>query len=173
MKTRTILKRNHIISLFLLIAVTVCVNYVIAYGGDSPQVLGHTPGEIAPGTFAGNGDYIFPGTSNLIVNGNVGIGTTDPAAELDVNGGIAFNGQKVCGCNIEQNGLWTQFIFVVPNTWSKETCRNTCKSLLSGWTTLYVHCACLFYDSWSLSTIGETPSGTFIDDTPPEPNCGW
>ena len=47
---------------FIIIILLFCIS-VYSYGGD--PTTGHTPSEIAPGTFAGGGDYIFPSGSIL------------------------------------------------------------------------------------------------------------
>jgi hypothetical protein len=58
------LKERHFLFLVGILAVVSAVGIVTGYGGSSPSTMGHTPGEIGPGTFSGSGSDIwsFPGT---------------------------------------------------------------------------------------------------------------
>jgi hypothetical protein len=78
------LEMNERVALFLVGLVAAVSAIGIATG--APQDLGHGTGEIAPGTFYGGGNYIFPSTSN------VGMGVSNPSARLDVSGNIIASG---------------------------------------------------------------------------------
>jgi len=73
-------KSRHLIFIFLTAVVIGGMGYVIA---QTPSEFGHPPSQIGPGTFYGGGDYIFPATSNLVVQGN-----------LNVNGNIGVAGKN-------------------------------------------------------------------------------
>ena len=67
--------------MYIIIALSVVLAglvFVVAYNTNNPQVLGHTPGEIGPGTFAGGGAYEFPGNSPVKISYLYpGLGTGD------------------------------------------------------------------------------------------------
>ena len=71
---------NKLFYTFVVIIVVLALGIgVYAFGGSTPSTVGHSAGEL---DLSGgvNGDAIF--------NGNVGIGTSTPAANLDINGNI-------------------------------------------------------------------------------------
>jgi len=74
------LNRMHAVSLVLSVAIVACIGYVIAQA--SVPDPGHSASEIGEGTIAG---------TLTIKERKVGIGTTNPEHELDVNGDISFN----------------------------------------------------------------------------------
>jgi hypothetical protein len=79
MKIEINITKQHLASLIFSLAIVVGIQYAVAQtGGPDP---GHSPGEIGPGTFAGGGDYIFPGDSR------VGITSDAPGIWLDEIGG--------------------------------------------------------------------------------------
>lgn len=91
--------------LMLLLAVITgisAVGLVIAYGGSNPQVVGHSLGEIAPGTFNGGGNYIFPPDSNVQVQGNLEIGGNLNSGNLNVNSNLTV-GQNITANMITSN----------------------------------------------------------------------
>ncbi len=77
-------------------------------GGRYWQIIstGSGNGEGAGKMLIGNG--IFPGTTSvgmtLVNNGRVGIGTTDPGSQLQVNGGIRARGGVPGGFGVNNNG---------------------------------------------------------------------
>lgn len=102
---------------------------------------------------------------NLAINmmgGNVGIGTATPTARLDVNGGINFNGQKMCSVTSTAAGSPYRDTILVPAGWTAVTCQNWANSVEPGphsW-----QLGCIFTNSFSWGAAG--------GGIPPS-NCGW
>ena len=61
------------ITIIGLVAAISTISIVYAYGTTNPPNLGHTLGELEPGTFSG-GDYAFP--DNLGIGGNLDVSGT-------------------------------------------------------------------------------------------------
>ena len=78
------IKDRHILFLLSILAAVSAVGIVTGYGGTEPSVVGHTPGELAPGTFS-SGDYVFP--NNLDVSDSLDVGNN-----LGVGGDLAVTG---------------------------------------------------------------------------------
>lgn len=51
---------RHFLVLVMVLAMVSAVGIVMGYGTSDPLTLGHTAGELDPGTFPGGGDYVFP-----------------------------------------------------------------------------------------------------------------
>ncbi len=64
--------------------------------------------------------YLFAGDGDLIVNGNVGIGTTYPTAKLDVDGGARINsngGIQLLLSSTATTGQYVQIAYSKGGTW--------------------------------------------------------
>lgn len=91
MEIRISLERRHLAYLVFTLALLIGINYAIGYGGTEPTLLGHSPSEIGPGTFAGGGNYIFPSDSDLQVEGNMDVEGNIDAGNLNVFGSLDAN----------------------------------------------------------------------------------
>ena len=137
--------------LMLILAVIISVSaigLVMAYGGSSPQVVGHSWGEmICDSTLCVNS-----------INGRVGIGTTAPALKLDVQGRINATGDI---CTDSAGGRCLGTVTPSPVNWD---CTDVQKSNTnSGWNTAQADCPadrkviggqCVWGSGWATTIIG-------------------
>jgi len=72
-------EKRHLAVIALFVLVLAGALIVNAFGGTQPEVMGHSPGEIAPGVFGGdsNGIWRFPG--------RVGIGNKNPTYRFHIS----------------------------------------------------------------------------------------
>ncbi len=70
------IEKNHLIFFLIAIVVVMGAGLAVGYGTTNPSNFGHTPSEIDPGTFAGGGNYIFPDTSDVQVEGQLCLNDT-------------------------------------------------------------------------------------------------
>ncbi len=85
---------KHFLLLVGVLVVVSAIGIVTGYGTSDPQTMGHSLGELSPGTFPA-GQYTFP--DNVIVNGMLGVGK-NPVSAIDVNGQINGTGGRAdCG----------------------------------------------------------------------------
>lgn len=111
-----------------------------------------------------DGDLVFDfGSVEKIriekTTGNLGIGTDNPIAKLDIEGDIRFNGQKACSAVL--SGNWRDTI-IVPSSWSASTCAKFAQAEAA--VTMSYNLYCIFEDGFS---VGSVNGGI------PSPNCGW
>ena len=105
------------------------------------------------------------GTGSVWVgaDGNVGVGTSTPAAKLDVAGNLNFDGQKVCHAVVP--GSWHDSI-LAPAEWSDEACLTYAYRIGAGLFQL----GCTFSDTFSLGEpTGLTAGGPPLPPAPPAP----
>jgi hypothetical protein len=71
--------------------------------------MGHGPADIGPGTFYGGGNYIFPASSNVNVQGGLTVGGSLNSASIGVTGnltvGDAINANKITANSITANSI--------------------------------------------------------------------
>ena len=92
MEIKINIEREHV---YMILFVLVLGFASLLVFSQSSPIQGHPAEEILSGTFAGGGDYIFPSGSN------VGIGTENPNAKLDVSGAVKLGSQDICNTNTE------------------------------------------------------------------------
>lgn len=85
----------------------------------SDAYVGHSASQISTGSF-NSGNYTFP--SNLVVDGNVGIGTTDPKATLDINGYVKL--KKYTSAPVTCSSTYDGSI-ALTNTYKTCVCKGT------------------------------------------------
>ena len=84
---------KYIISSAIVIALIFSVFQFVMYSEASTPNPGHSVTEIGSGTFGEVGNYIFPGASNV----GIGIGSTFPSYNLDVQGTGRFTDPVIVG----------------------------------------------------------------------------
>ena len=125
--------------------------------------------------------------ADLVVEGNVGIGTVNPQAKLDIKGSINFNGQKYCYCIFHYSPIndWVAFSPIVPATWTADDCDKLCMYASNypvDSNDMYTQVYCVWDHTvaggrkFSGTIYKHRYYGTHEDTWPngfPNPNCGW